>query len=63
MNERGEFIDKKGNIVQVGKRIDNKYYLDNQKKWGGNNSSNPSLPVLVPASKVKEIVKYEVNPF
>lgn len=47
-NERGEYIDKKGNVVDQYNRFDNYYFNDFKEKWNPMGyKSNPSLPILV----------------
>lgn len=63
VNEKGQYINGKGIVVSESERKINKYYTEYLKIWGGNSSSNLSLPLLVPSRKDNEIIKYEKDPF
>lgn len=61
VSEKEQYIDKKGNVTD--KPTPNPYADEYKQKWGDNYSKNLSLPKLVPSQKLKEVVKYEINPF
>lgn len=63
VNNNGQFIDKKGIVVPETKKVKNEYYEEYSEKWGDSNSKNLSLPILVPSTKSKEVLKYEKDPF
>lgn len=63
VNNNGEFINNKGEVVSKNEPFQNKYYTDYLKIWGNSNSQNLSLPKLVPSNKTKEVIKYEKDPF
>ncbi|BAP36441.1 hypothetical protein AS4_15010 [Acinetobacter guillouiae] len=63
VNGKGEYIDGKGKIVSKKDRVTNDYFDEYKQKWGNKNSTNLSLPILVPSSKPQEVIKYEKDPF
>lgn len=63
INNNGQFINNKGEVILKNEPFQNKYYIDYLKIWGNSPLNNLSLPKIAPSDKSKEVVKYEKYPF
>ncbi|MDY4127838.1 hypothetical protein [Peptostreptococcus porci] len=47
INEQGEYISSKGNIVSEENKITNQYYDEFNEKWSSENNNAPSLLKII----------------
>nr|WP_228550030.1 hemagglutinin repeat-containing protein [Rodentibacter haemolyticus] len=54
-NEQGQYIDKKGSVVDENNRVANDYFDEFKEKWKPKNKwDNPSLPIIIYSQGVKK---------